>query len=284
MAAVKKFFALEMADGTQVRDIFALKDHFDFDSVAKYFRDGKLLTWLETRYYDEEAAAVKQLDADDANFERKLCAIFGQETARIKKLKQYTADEKILEFVECVAFDQEELAYLLDEDIPEIYLCANRFVIPLRMKNRTYIGIGDAVAVIRSEESVDFAALGIEFKNVAFDDDYKKIAATAAKSAAKSAGTSDKAQATTTIVNVEGIHARPASLFVQKASSFKSKVQLSSKGKTIDAKSILPIMSAGWGFGTEVTVIAEGPDAQQAVKELVAMIDSGFGREIKRPS
>ena len=44
-------------------------------------------------------------------------------------------------------------------------------------------------------------------------------------------------EATTTIENKTGIHARPASVFVQKASSFKSKVQLKAKGKTVDAKS-----------------------------------------------
>ena len=52
-------------------------------------------------------------------------------------------------------------------------------------------------------------------------------------------------EATTTIENKTGIHARPASVFVQKASSFKSKVQLKAKGKTVDAKSILMIMSMG---------------------------------------
>ena len=46
-------------------------------------------------------------------------------------------------------------------------------------------------------------------------------------------------EATTTIENKTGIHARPASLFVQTASKFKSKVQIKAKGKTVDAKSIL---------------------------------------------
>ena len=53
-------------------------------------------------------------------------------------------------------------------------------------------------------------------------------------------------EATATIENKTGIHARPASQFVQKASSFKSKVQIKAKGKTVDAKSILMIMSMAW--------------------------------------
>ena len=86
-------------------------------------------------------------------------------------------------------------------------------------------------------------------------------------------------EATTTIENKTGIHARPASVFVQKASSFKSKVQLKAKGKTVDAKSILMIMSMGLVKGTEVTICADGPDEKDAVAQLKAMIDAKFGEE-----
>ena len=86
-------------------------------------------------------------------------------------------------------------------------------------------------------------------------------------------------EATTTIENKTGIHARPASVFVQKASSFKSKVQLKAKGKTVDAKSILMIMSMGLVKGTEVTIVADGPDEADAVAQLKAMIDAKFGEE-----
>ena len=85
------------------------------------------------------------------------------------------------------------------------------------------------------------------------------------------------ATATTTITNATGIHARPASLFVQKASSFKSKIQIKAKGKTVDAKSILMIMSMGLVKGTEITLVADGPDEQQAVNELKALVDAKFG-------
>lgn len=86
-------------------------------------------------------------------------------------------------------------------------------------------------------------------------------------------------EATTTIENKTGIHARPASVFVQKASSFKSKVQLKAKGKTVDAKSILMIMSMGLVKGTEVTIVADGPDEKDAVAQLKALVDSKFGEE-----
>ena len=82
---------------------------------------------------------------------------------------------------------------------------------------------------------------------------------------------------TITIENKTGIHARPASIFVQTATKFKSKVQIKAKGKTVDAKSILMIMSMGLVKGTEITLVADGPDEQQAVNELKALVDAKFG-------
>ena len=57
---------------------------------------------------------------------------------RLNTLKQYTDDKDILERVDLVAFDQEDLGDLLDEDKTLIYLCANRFTIPLRETDKTY--------------------------------------------------------------------------------------------------------------------------------------------------
>ena len=86
-------------------------------------------------------------------------------------------------------------------------------------------------------------------------------------------------EATMTIENKTGIHARPASIFVQTASKFKSKVQIKAKGKTVDAKSILMIMSMGLVKGTEITITADGPDEADAVKALQDLVESKFGEE-----
>lgn len=79
------------------------------------------------------------------------------------------------------------------------------------------------------------------------------------------------------ITNETGIHARPASMFVQTAAKFKSKITVAAKGKTVDAKSILMIMGMGLTKGTEVTIKADGADANDAVKTLVALVKSKFG-------
>ena len=124
-------FALKMADGAQVRNIDDLKAHFDINAIVDYFCDGKLLTWLEDRYYDEEADAIRELSRHDKQLKQKLCAIFEMESAeqiawrreRLERLRQYTDDENILACVERVAFDQEDLAELLDAGVREIF-CA----------------------------------------------------------------------------------------------------------------------------------------------------------------
>ena len=79
------------------------------------------------------------------------------------------------------------------------------------------------------------------------------------------------------IMNETGIHARPASMFVQAAAKFKSKITVTAKGKTVDAKSILMIMGMGLTKGTELTIKAEGADAEDAVKALVELVESKIG-------
>ena len=86
-------------------------------------------------------------------------------------------------------------------------------------------------------------------------------------------------EANVTIENKTGIHARPASVFVQTATKFKSKVQIKAKGKTVDAKSILMIMSMGLVKGTDITICADGPDEAEAVKALEDLVLSKFGEE-----
>lgn len=278
--AKKERFVLEMADGTKVRDLDALKEHFDIESLEKYFHDGKLLIWLEDRYYDDEADSVRAINDNDAYLEAKLCKIFDVETPeevirrteRLNRLKNYTDDEKILSKVDFVAFDQEDLADLLDADTNEIYLCDNRFSIPLRVKNKNYIGISKAVVVIRSDKLVDFKNLGISFKNISFNPEYAKLIPD--ENPPKILG--NTAEVTTTIINRAGIHDKLASAFVKKACSFKSDIKISAKGKTVDAKSLMMLMTIGLTPNLEVTIFAKGEDSQKAVTELKNFIDSGF--------
>ena len=85
-----------------------------------------------------------------------------------------------------------------------------------------------------------------------------------------------KFEASTVIENKNGIHARPAAIFTKKAESFRSNIQIKSAHKTVDAKNLLMLMSMGLVKGDRVTISAEGPDAADAVKQLVALIDANF--------
>lgn len=245
----------------------------------KYFHNDKLLKWLEDRYYDDEADAVKKLSPDDENLAQKLCKIFGIESAeeilrraeRLDELKKYTDDENIWANIDKVAFDQEDLADLLDEDIKEIFLCNNRFSIPLRVRGKKYIGIGNAVAIIRNDKPVNFQSLGIEFKNVAFNAEYLKILPE--KNPPTVSG--NTAEVTTEITNRSGIHGELANIFIKKARSFDSEITLKAKGMTGDAKSMITLVQIGMNNGLEITIVAQGEDARRAVTELKNFIDSG---------
>lgn len=82
-----------------------------------------------------------------------------------------------------------------------------------------------------------------------------------------------------TVINPNGIHARPASIFVQECKKFQSKVTVENiaSGKSKDAKSILGVMSLGMTKGTEIKITAEGPDEDAAIEAIAALIDSGCG-------
>ena len=64
---------------------------------------------------------------------------------------------------------------------------------------------------------------------------------------------------------------------LKKASEFTSTVEVKCKGKVVNAKSIMGIMSLGLGKGEEITICANGDDEEAAVNALVELVDSGFG-------
>ncbi|AUS09876.1 HPr family phosphocarrier protein [Laceyella sacchari] len=77
---------------------------------------------------------------------------------------------------------------------------------------------------------------------------------------------------TVTITNASGLHARPAALLVKEASAFKSVIKLVKNGKEVDAKSLLGVMSLAAKQNDEITIRAEGEDAEAAVNKLAEII------------
>jgi len=76
------------------------------------------------------------------------------------------------------------------------------------------------------------------------------------------------------VKNDNGLHARPASQFVQIASKFKSDINLQVGEKSIKAKSILAVLSGGIRFNSKITISAIGEDEVQAVEELIKFIEN----------
>ncbi len=79
-----------------------------------------------------------------------------------------------------------------------------------------------------------------------------------------------------TIKNNVGLHARPATFFIQKANSYKSSIWVEREDRRINAKSLLGVLSLGIVKGMNVTIIADGQDEEEAVEGLAALIDTGF--------
>ncbi len=178
-------FPLDMGNEIMVRDIDELKANYNAEKVTEYFLNGKLLTWLEDRYYDEEAAQVKALADSSGNDPAVgLGRIFGIEISgdidvemlkirneRLAKLREITSDDEIISNVDLVAFDQEELSDLLDEEKKTIYLCGDKFRLPISVKNIRYIGVNSPIITISGNEEIDLEEIGITIEKCIFSED-----------------------------------------------------------------------------------------------------------------
>ena len=179
MAKIK--FPLKMANGEQVRTFEELRKHFDLASVLGYYDNGRLIEWLTDRYFEDEAEKIKALDSSSGDFKKQLCEILGApysedaavglsmsniagRNKRRELLKEFTADDKILAAVDRVAFSQEDIVSLLDEDVKEIYLCGEHFSILGRLDGVTYIGVNNPTVDLPE----DFFEKNIVLKKIKF--------------------------------------------------------------------------------------------------------------------
>ena len=80
-----------------------------------------------------------------------------------------------------------------------------------------------------------------------------------------------------TINNEVGLHARPATFFIQKANEFKSGIWVEKDERRVNAKSLLGVLSLGIGKGMEITLLADGSDEKEAVGALCELVSGNFG-------
>ncbi|MDE7243884.1 MAG: hypothetical protein K2O18_07900 [Oscillospiraceae bacterium] len=176
-------FPLKLADGIEVRSLEELREHFDLQAVLEHYKTGKLLTWLEDRYLESEAEAVRTLDESASDFQQRFCEIFQVEYVgtdvdmeeierrqrRLKRLRTVTDETEFISNIDYVAFDQEELAELLDEEASKIYLCGKKFIVPASRRGVTYVGINTPAVQVSGKIPNNPDELGITFVNVQCD-------------------------------------------------------------------------------------------------------------------
>ena len=80
-----------------------------------------------------------------------------------------------------------------------------------------------------------------------------------------------------TIKNEVGLHATPATYFIQKANEFKSGIWVEKEERRVNAKSLLGVLSLGIMQGTTIALIADGSDEQAAVESLSTLVENNFG-------
>lgn len=188
-------FPLKMKNGAEVRTLDELRDNFDLESVLGYFMDGKLLTWLADRYYDDKAEAVSTLTADMPDLNAKLCEILEVEyqpeddaadleyiqrrNEKLKILSSVTDDKEILDNIDSVAITQDDLFDILVALPEKVYLYGEKFFIPLGIENICYIGINNPLITLFSdmdfhkEENISFKDVG-DIDEYGEDEDYVK--------------------------------------------------------------------------------------------------------------
>lgn len=78
------------------------------------------------------------------------------------------------------------------------------------------------------------------------------------------------------LMNEVGLHARPAAMLVKCAAKFRSQVSITCRNKSVNAKSIIAVLSLGAGRGDEIIITAEGPDEAACIEGIMDLVEKGF--------
>ena len=79
-----------------------------------------------------------------------------------------------------------------------------------------------------------------------------------------------------TIVNAQGLHARPAAMMVKLCNTCQSEIWIEKDDEQVNAKSIMGLMMLAANLGSKLRLTAEGPDAEEAIEKIAALIERGF--------
>ena len=146
--------------------------------------------------------------------------------------------------------------------------------VPVRLSAAPLVE-GLVAAVVRAAGGADLDTVAREAE-AALVPKVTSLAEHATPSPLSEAGPSD-ASARLTLVNPQGLHARPAAQIATAVGGLSAEVAVEAGGRRADASSSLELMTLGAGQGVEITVSAVGADAEQAVAAVREMVEAGFG-------
>jgi phosphocarrier protein HPr len=86
-------------------------------------------------------------------------------------------------------------------------------------------------------------------------------------------------EATVTLQNATGLHARPAKIFARAAAASTADVSVEKDGRRVNAKSVLSVLTLDCHQGDEILISVEGADAEATLADLVALVESRFGED-----
>lgn len=178
-----------MENGIKVRNMDELKTHFSIEKVTEYYLEGKLKTWLQDRYYMEELSQIEELKnlKNKNEIPTRLAAIFHieqtldfdvaeleEKTAKISILRSFSDEEEWESKLAHTAFTQEELGNILrgyekmtsEEEVKNVYLCGEIFVISDAVPNILYQGVNRPLVQIRADKRFDAEKKNIQFENL----------------------------------------------------------------------------------------------------------------------
>ena len=89
----------------------------------------------------------------------------------------------------------------------------------------------------------------------------------------------ERRSAVVTITNKRGLHARASAKVVEAAARFKSHITVTKDGQSVDARSIMGLMMLAAGPKCQIEIAAEGPDSEEAMKAILALVEAKFGED-----
>ncbi|SCI46590.1 hypothetical protein [Intestinibacter bartlettii] len=187
-------FPLKMEYNVEVRTLEELRENFSIERVLIYVANGKLITWLRDRNINDIADKIENLDENDSEIINQIFEIFNIKYyideyndinyngykniflgeakdlwIRLNKLRNYTNEQKFFDFIDDVAFTDDDINHYLYEKEQDIYLCGDKFFIPTTSRNVRYIGINNPI-IISSKNIIDWEEDKVYFFYVRYTD------------------------------------------------------------------------------------------------------------------